>query len=320
MEEIRTHLHQAIDSFYRLYPKDNNSGFKYTKAEKLIVRSCSEILTFGSVFLLDDAISELMKSTKGEKNYFDLPARLPYPIIALEHSVECPLNAEETQWEKATQISIFRELPCPVKGIMDEDKEMIYLEPYCLNAFCFFRAKAATNNEWVFQPTSYDIVFNSANGKSGTLSPTDDNFFCDAELIAQMGQQEAIRSHSIESGLMANALFHFLNVMNCNNVKTKLHNPPKELLKKRKLAGKTPLFSYHTLHIGEDTETLDGSVPNGYSDRNSPRIHYRRGHVRRLQSGQKTWVSQCIVGKANTGEIGKEYHVSSTMAASKRSD
>ncbi|MEO3722889.1 hypothetical protein, partial [Lacticaseibacillus paracasei] len=40
----------------------------------------------------------------------------------------------------------------------------------------------------------------------------------------------------------------------------------------------------------------------------SPRQHLRRGHIRRLESGN-IWVNACVVGSSEKGVIKKSYNV-----------
>lgn len=101
-----------------------------------------------------------------------------------------------------------------------------------------------------------------------------------------------------------------LSVMNCSNVKCMENPPPKFLNKKRAKHGKVPMFSYWTLHIsaGEQRSAEHGNVAQ--SGRSGPRLHLRRGHIRRLPSGATTWVQPCVVGEQRRGVVSKDYRVS----------
>lgn len=48
-------------------------------------------------------------------------------------------------------------------------------------------------------------------------------------------------------------------------------------------------------------------VPRG--ERNGPREHLRRGHIRRLPDGRKIWVQACVVGSRALGVVRKTYAV-----------
>ena len=81
--------------------------------------------------------------------------------------------------------------------------------------------------------------------------------------------------------------------------------------------GKVPLFSHHVVTIDPKRivyEHGDGTDANGIK-RASPRLHWRRGHVRTLSSGKKVGVPPCIIGAKAGGDgpvIDKTYRVSPT--------
>lgn len=102
----------------------------------------------------------------------------------------------------------------------------------------------------------------------------------------------------------AMSVIELCNLLECTNIETEAIEAPGKLNKKRIAAGKVPFFEYRVLKIraaGQKTaETGGGSHA-------SPRLHYRRGHIRRLQSGKKTWVRPHMVGDAAKGHIVKDY-------------
>jgi hypothetical protein len=82
--------------------------------------------------------------------------------------------------------------------------------------------------------------------------------------------------------------------------------PPTKLVISRQKSGKPPLFDYHRVKFtGNDrTSSVSG---NEESDRAGPRLHMRKGHVRRLASGKEIWIRSTIVGHASAGALGKDY-------------
>jgi len=102
-------------------------------------------------------------------------------------------------------------------------------------------------------------------------------------------------------------LIQMCSVINCENVKLDAIDPSVTLNKKRKRKGKTPLFRYHVLQIGKtgrETNDIGGTHA-------SPRMHLRRGHIRRLQSGKTTWVRPSMVNPTSKeGVVMKDYRVS----------
>lgn len=73
-------------------------------------------------------------------------------------------------------------------------------------------------------------------------------------------------------------------------------------------------FEYHVLRLPHGTvkETL-GSRSGG--ERDGPRYHFRRAHLRNLSKGTQTFVRSCFVGNREKGEIKKEYKLESGVAA-----
>lgn len=103
-------------------------------------------------------------------------------------------------------------------------------------------------------------------------------------------------------------LLGFCLTVNCENVQTGEVSPPAKLNAKRAKNGKPPLDSYHVLVLpGVDREESLG----GGSCRLGPRIHWRRGHLRRLVGGQVVWIRQALVGNREQGMVCKEYRVES---------
>ena len=75
---------------------------------------------------------------------------------------------------------------------------------------------------------------------------------------------------------------------------------------RRKMAqGKTPSYDWHTVKIGPAKSKAE---PQGGTHA-SPRLHDRRGHLRRLRSGKNCWVKPCKVGDASIGAVFHDYEV-----------
>lgn len=102
-------------------------------------------------------------------------------------------------------------------------------------------------------------------------------------------------------------LISAIEVFSCSNVITVEHKPNKLINEKRKNKGKIPFFSYHTLHI-KNTYSR-GQKPGGEGKHASPRLHFRRGHIRRLTDGRRIWVTSCLVGDKTKGFSMHDYRV-----------
>jgi len=79
------------------------------------------------------------------------------------------------------------------------------------------------------------------------------------------------------------------------------------LNKKRQAKGKQPFFSYKVLQLLEERREVGKTGAGGSSV--SPRMHLRRGHLRRLES-KVVWVRPAMVNAGvNTGAVLKDYAV-----------
>lgn len=103
-------------------------------------------------------------------------------------------------------------------------------------------------------------------------------------------------------------LLEFCLTVNCQNVETARIEPPQKLNAKRAKSGKPPLDSYHVLLIPGERQVMGSE---SVDERNGPRVHWRRGHLRRLQDGRVIWVRHALVGNKELGGVTKEYRVES---------
>jgi len=72
-------------------------------------------------------------------------------------------------------------------------------------------------------------------------------------------------------------------------------------------------FEYHVLKLPTGTvrETLGSRVG---SDKDGPRYHFRRAHLRTLSAGTQTFVGSCFVGNKEKGIVEKEYNIPKAQA------
>lgn len=75
---------------------------------------------------------------------------------------------------------------------------------------------------------------------------------------------------------------------------------------RRKIAqGKAPTYEWRTVVI----EPVQAKREHQGGTHASPRLHDRRGHLRRLRSGKNVWVRACKVGDANKGAVFHDYKI-----------
>jgi len=92
--------------------------------------------------------------------------------------------------------------------------------------------------------------------------------------------------------------------LQCQNVSIVHMEPPKQINEKRKRKGKRPLPAGYVIRVSRDVTRLKYNQGEEEHDqertRTSPRTHFRRGHIRRLQSGARVWISDTIVNPGGT--------------------
>lgn len=103
-----------------------------------------------------------------------------------------------------------------------------------------------------------------------------------------------------------NVILGFIAALECSNTVT-VDRPASNMLNKKRInKGKQPFFSYKILTI--DTKRDSSKSKIGNSSHNSPRVHLRRGHIRRLEN-KTVWVNPCVVGDKSKGMVTKDYRV-----------
>jgi len=114
--------------------------------------------------------------------------------------------------------------------------------------------------------------------------------YCDAGNIHDIAQE-------------AEVLLNFINALQCSNVEIAKTEGRKKSVKHIKDA--LPFDDYHFLAIKRPEGTSESSGSGG--THRSPREHLRRGHIRRLQTGKKVWVSATVVCAGRGGKVSKDY-------------
>lgn len=97
-----------------------------------------------------------------------------------------------------------------------------------------------------------------------------------------------------------------IEVFSCTNVIQVEHKPPKIINEARKRKNKVPFFSFRTIHVTGEREEGERKTKGGHA---SPRLHFRRGHIRKLANGSKVWVRHCLVGDKSKGFAAHDYSV-----------
>lgn len=103
----------------------------------------------------------------------------------------------------------------------------------------------------------------------------------------------------------------FIAALACSNSATSDQPHGREKLnKKREKQGRPPFYSYKVLTISQGGQ---GSVESMGGSHRSPRVHLRRGHIRRLPN-KTVWVNASVVGDKSKGFVDKDYSVQMAKA------
>jgi hypothetical protein len=105
------------------------------------------------------------------------------------------------------------------------------------------------------------------------------------------------------------SVLELVEALSCNNVAAEVvQRIDPAVNARRRRQGKLPLYETRILvvKVGDVAHAI--GAPLG-GDRNGPREHLRRGHIRRLPDGRRTWVQCCVVGSRALGVVRKTYAV-----------
>lgn len=96
----------------------------------------------------------------------------------------------------------------------------------------------------------------------------------------------------------------FLSVLSCSNVRIEDTQVYSKLNKKRESKNKQPFFTYKILTI-PGSKNSDVNLGGSHA---SPRVHLRRGHIRRLKN-KNIWINSMVVGNKSKGMVFKDYEL-----------
>lgn len=122
----------------------------------------------------------------------------------------------------------------------------------------------------------------------------------------------AERRH-LEYTVATASLLAFLGLLAAKGVLREHHEGPKSLNERRLKKGKAPIFSFWWVKHDPSFLKLPGVSASGTHA--PPRLHLRRGHIRRLHSGALTNVRPCLVGSPEAGVVEKAYRIAHGGAA-----
>lgn len=271
-----------------------------------------------SVLALREMASKLRKSEKfllplnGDilevvgmrESYLDL-LRLPYPTTALEFPTDPGRNGGARKcivlaWTGTDGIDDSR-----VVLPLDEDEVSEIIQ---FTVFYF----SDRQNAWRPTPCTFWFHRNHIELEGTAITKGLGYVHSYPRLFADVYKRFKDDPDSLEDEIYAelkigmDAVIEFCLTVNCENVQ-QMVIPASEALNKRRVErGNEPFDSYRVLTIpGASVEKKSQST--GFHS--SPRLHLRRGHLRRLSSGKVTWVRHTLVGEVGQGVAEKIYKV-----------
>lgn len=153
-----------------------------------------------------------------------------------------------------------------------------------------------------------DIFRNTAMFEMMTEPTLDDTIDIICERISY---QEFVDRSGDDVANEIRMLAEMMTVLSCANVTSEVEKPPEKLLKARGRSGKEPHYDVHVLTVdGERLGRPPVSVKGVSEDGFQVRQHVRRGHVRLLQDGRRTWINRTVVAAGSRlGVADKIYEV-----------
>jgi hypothetical protein len=126
------------------------------------------------------------------------------------------------------------------------------------------------------------------------------------EIMPMSSTAEISDRIDFEGAQLAIRLLELIQALSCTNIvavpaSPKRRRPPTSRRKKG------PLFQTKRLEIIAPISRSANTVPSG-GNRQPPRAHLRRGHIRRLPTGN-IWINACTVGELQNGFLHKDYGV-----------
>lgn len=211
--------------------------------------------------------------------------RLPYPVIALEWSVpDCSILTPT----EAGQSDPYDAIICVAYEEERGGEIHIIVCP-------MFRAKVDGRSQWF--PLNFGAAISAGNQDIRPFPATENGL--------ALGPNHPAVWSDLRGELTTFA--QFMAALACSNsVAVDAPAPSASLNAKRKSSGKTPFFSYKELTISASGSPTAGASMGG--THGSPRVHLRRGHIRRLPE-RTVWVNACVVGDKSKGMVTKNYRV-----------
>lgn len=300
-----------IKQIYGLSERDRNNGVWLSSYYVFL----QEILNSSIKFTLPDN-GMLVETDLGRPAVYEKERellKLPFPIVALEYLA----SDLDDRLVEGNQISTKR-----IALAVDLDKVSVTVRATMDKLMPALSSITTENNIAIFslfylEDTGWSCSLGCAVANKGFVSEDQSTVVKNkgcvpvfaAALLLTSGNPEDF-AHLTESARLDTAdeaitIVQFCAIMNCQNVDTMKIEAPEKLNRKRLSSGKLPFYEYHILMINPLTSRINKADLGGTHA--SPRLHLRRGHIRRLSQERVVWVNASVVGNANNGIVDKSY-------------
>lgn len=280
--------------------KDKNKPFAdYAKKTKCVMQTSQKVYFPADRRILDgkkidDELAKLVK--------------LPSPVTSILTEITLPVDEEVRKIYKGN-LTEFNSYMLLVAVDVEEIKKAFADEPVLVDVDMAFALMFEMPEEisfikgslnWALSPIIYCIKYDSSRGYIL------DGIYA-TNIFGKNGPGKEFGVTGFSTILNTCALF------NLENTKTETHKAPTALNNARIRRGKQPYYDYKVLVV--DNERWDGlSGKSSHSERGGVRSHFRRGHIRRLETGKSVWVRHTIVQGSKEGFVEKTYSLDSKNA------
>lgn len=262
-------------------------------------RKVAELVKFvgrSEKFLLPEG-GQLFQDFKALEAFTDLLS-LPYPICVLEFSFEA-VEGGVVYGASGLVGGRCKEL------VLVIDLAQVQFMAEKASGFAIFSICSLQKDNWAVMPVGAHIDPETleVTDKGRRLSFTPLPFMQDQLEMLGGGYGEKEGLTDLHSAVQA--AVQFMVGVNCTNVSKESQLPAAKLNEKRVAKGRQPFDSYWILDITKDqfeSNSLGGTHAG-------PRLHFRRGHIRRLATGGATWVRHTVVGNPERGTVDKSYRM-----------
>ena len=260
----------------------------------------------------------------GLKGLCGINLRLPYPKITVEYAITKVSKELPEDFESAYGKHIMSTKALVLVNEIEGDELDIFIEDLKNNSFGRI-VLSEPMMSWIHTTDRVVQFFPFAGFKDAYWSPGSVQVILNSEWKAEDGSMQLfyLPLDEIPPGPMDGTylshlckvafahtygVLEFLEALTCKNVKQSIHQEARKNNDKWVRLGKLPMYETKVLTIDTTEKEYIGSSGGSGRSHASPRQHLRRGHIRKLESGN-IWVNSCVVGSAENGRLDKSYKV-----------